>query len=327
MANDLPFSPTCPSGGDWYVCADGSSFLGCCTSDPCNRGCPSTDLRPASFDRNFFGEFHDQQCSSGDYYTCASNDPPFLGCCHSNPCTQGRCPDDDLTAAFLSNNPSFAADFLVEQNATSTASETTASSTSSATSTSTSPPNSDDDDGGFPVAGIVGAAVGGVVVIIVALVIFYIHRRRKRRDVRVPHTASHEGVIPPPMAEQTTSPNRERYSEMPADTITPSKNFRDSDQTIWSPSSYHASQTQTSKTNLSPEMQHSSYYPSPDPSHLSHPSMGEPFRASQQQFLAELPAESLAPGVGASPAQDGMRESYQSPVSAGTPGSWRPGYI
>src|SRR5215472_15964668 len=105
-------NPSCPLGGSWFACPSGSRFLGCCTSDPCQNGCPKNNLKAASFNATDYGQFANQQCTTGQFYICQKTNPPFLGCCISNPCYAGQCPQKDLVPAFLSNVPAAAADFL-----------------------------------------------------------------------------------------------------------------------------------------------------------------------------------------------------------------------
>lgn len=41
----------CSSGSQWYTCLNSSPpFMGCCKSNPCNNGCPATDLTAGSLD-------------------------------------------------------------------------------------------------------------------------------------------------------------------------------------------------------------------------------------------------------------------------------------
>ena len=150
------FGPYCPSGGDWYSCGYGSHFVGCCRSQPCVHDCPAGNLEPASFDTSYYGQFPDQQCSAGQWYTCNFTTPAFMGCCKSNPCQNG-CPTGDLTSGFLSSNPAVAAAF--------SPSGVTAASKSA------------------PVGAIAGGAVGGVaaLAIIVALLIYYCRHATKSR--------------------------------------------------------------------------------------------------------------------------------------------------
>ena len=130
------FQPSCPSGGDFYACQSNTNFVGCCALQACTHGCSDGNLEPASFNPSFEGRFHDQQCPTGSrWYTCASTQPPFMGCCKSNPCNDG-CPAGVLTAGFLSSNPEEAADFLPSDSA---ASSSTPAAPSSSSQTSSSP--------------------------------------------------------------------------------------------------------------------------------------------------------------------------------------------
>ena len=107
------FSPSCPSGGTWYACSTDSLFVGCCNGSvsPCALGCPDGLLEPASFDPAYWGTFPDQECSIGSqWYTCANSEPPFMGCCKTNPCNAG-CPTGDLTPGYLSSDQALAAPF------------------------------------------------------------------------------------------------------------------------------------------------------------------------------------------------------------------------
>lgn len=124
------FGPSCPSGGKFYACNQGSNFVGCCNVEPCGQGCADGSLEPASFNIAFHGQFPDQQCPRGSrWYTCTATTPPFMGCCKSNPCAQHGCPVGDLTAGFLDSNPNNAAPFL--SSASSSSQITSSSSTSS----------------------------------------------------------------------------------------------------------------------------------------------------------------------------------------------------
>lgn len=140
--SSLFFSPSCPRGGIFYACDSGANFVGCCDDYPCGDiGCSAGNLKPASFNASEYGNFADQQCPSGSkWYTCASIDPPFMGCCMSLPCSISTgCPDTDLTAGFLSSNPTIRAYFLPSSaSSASESSSTTTSVSSSKTHSSTS---------------------------------------------------------------------------------------------------------------------------------------------------------------------------------------------
>ncbi|RDI85335.1 Versicolorin B desaturase [Venturia inaequalis] len=163
MSNStLFFQPSCPSGGSFYVCNTlKSSFVGCCATDvdPCTspNGCSKGNLRSTSFDKTYFGQFHDQSCNDGSFYTCTGTKPgPFMGCCKSNPCANGGCAAVDLEAMRLSSDPKAAADFLGTSVSTSSSSSTTATGSSTSSSTSTALPAEVPHQTGLPIAAIVG---------------------------------------------------------------------------------------------------------------------------------------------------------------------------
>lgn len=91
----------CPSGGEWYGCSTGTFFTGCCAVNPCSVTCAQQHLYPVHFDRALWGNLPDLSCrSDAKFFTC-SQEPSFIGCCKSNPCTTGVCPDGDLMPAFM----------------------------------------------------------------------------------------------------------------------------------------------------------------------------------------------------------------------------------
>jgi hypothetical protein len=171
--------PDCPAGGDWYVCTTGTQFLGCCADNPCQDGCSAGDLRPASYNTTYTGKFSDQQCDAGLFYTCADTTPPFLGCCESNPCVIGNCPQSDLAGAFLSSNPAEAGDFTASLSTTSATSTARAS-----TITSSIIPTSAPGHPHLSIGVIVGIVVGSVVVFLglAALLMVVCQRRSKTHD-------------------------------------------------------------------------------------------------------------------------------------------------
>ncbi|OJD30629.1 uncharacterized protein BKCO1_5800033 [Diplodia corticola] len=170
------FEPSCLSGGIWYSCGAGSRFVGCCTSDPCNsRGCSDGNLRPASFNASAYSDFPDAECDSGRFWTCATTDPPFLGCCKVNACqAEGNagCPDEDLTAAHLPDNDALASAYSPTGGPSSTA-------TATASASATAAP---DDSGSTPTAGIVGGVIGAVVVLLVVVIGALLRRRRSKKN-------------------------------------------------------------------------------------------------------------------------------------------------
>ena len=175
------FEPSCTSGGTWYSCGFGSRFVGCCrSSNACENGCSAGNLEPATFDPDSYGDFPDQECSIGLWYTCTATNPPFLGCCKSNPCNIGSCPAGDLAAGFLSNDSAIAASFSPTGGASSTP---TINPTSSPTSTSTTQPTSTHN---VPAGAIAGGAVGGAI-IAAGLIGFLIYLRKKTSKSNIVH--------------------------------------------------------------------------------------------------------------------------------------------
>lgn len=178
------FQPSCPSGGTWYSCGGGSRFVGCCTRDPCNSvGCADGNLRPASFNTDYYGNFSDAICpSNSQFFTCTATDPPFLGCCKQNACRadgNAGCPQADLTAAQLPDNAAQASAYSPTGGPSSTSS-------SSATASPSSSSNS--------TAGIVGGVIGGVVVLLIVIGALLWRRRqqRKKKAAAADNTAVNE---------------------------------------------------------------------------------------------------------------------------------------
>jgi hypothetical protein len=177
--SSLPFSPSCPAGGTWYVCGAGSKskFVGCCSTDPCSsksNGCPAGSLQPAAFSASAYGTFADQECSAGLFYTCTS--PPFLGCCKSNPCAQGGCPRTDLASAFLSSDPGKAADFLPKSKSAGGAAPSAVGSM---------PMTESHASNGMSTGAIVGIAIAAVAIIAGltgAFIYVFVKRRRAREE-------------------------------------------------------------------------------------------------------------------------------------------------
>ncbi|KAI9705267.1 MAG: hypothetical protein M1820_005265 [Bogoriella megaspora] len=223
------FGLSCPSGGSWYSCGSGSHFVGCCLSEACANGCPAGNLKPASFDPAYYGDFPDQECSAGDWYTCNKTQPPFLGCCKIKACDQNTCPDEDLAAGFLSNNPALAASFSPTGGTTSTSTATSASSSDSTSATVASistntPTSSSKPSHHTPIGAIVGGAVGGFLVLVLAagLLIYlrmYSSRSRDLHQSRIPTGAEksfgHSVEEPPENNTTYPSPLPPRYSKVP----------------------------------------------------------------------------------------------------------------
>ncbi|KAK9858993.1 hypothetical protein MYU51_015893 [Penicillium brevicompactum] len=158
---------SCPKGGAWYVCPDEPQFVGCCSQDPCRNvdanstsPCPEPYLYYASYDPSIHEEIPPNACiDGGKWFTCAGANPPFMGCCASDPCKnpdQTGCPDDDLLpAAWSTSRPGQFALFQDEGAA------------------------DDDELSGGAIAGIVVGAVAALA-IIGALVWFFVRGRNKK---------------------------------------------------------------------------------------------------------------------------------------------------
>ncbi|KAF2856586.1 hypothetical protein T440DRAFT_437420 [Plenodomus tracheiphilus IPT5] len=182
------FAPRCPAGGTWWSCGYGTKFLGCCARDPCDITCAQGNLYPGAFDPSAYGTFPDATCGTGSkFYTCSAGET-FWGCCKTNACSQGGCPDGDLEPAIMNRD-----DQLIAYHATggsttlSTATKTFISATSSASSTGGTPQTKDST----PVAAIAGGTAGGVLAlaIITGLLIYYCCFLKKSRKAHVERIA------------------------------------------------------------------------------------------------------------------------------------------
>ncbi|KAL8697931.1 MAG: hypothetical protein Q9201_006850 [Fulgogasparrea decipioides] len=239
------FQPSCPQGGAWAACGFGSRFVGCCldASAACVNGCSDEDLKPASFVKEHYLDITSSTCPEGSqWYTCATPDIPFMGCCTSNPCQLNGCPTNDLRAAYLSTDEAEAAPYsaVADPSAVrtpaSSLSPTSASSPMEHTTTaaSTAAPSSS-STAHTGTGAIVGGIVGSLTAIIVLAVLAFlvIRRRRQRRnptamtlpnndeDMSAPPyqdsstlaTPIHELETPPP--DPWHAPNEKAY-EMPS---------------------------------------------------------------------------------------------------------------
>ena len=184
---------SCPLNVTFYACDFGERFLGCCLNgtpaDTCTHGCPHEDLLPASFEEEYYSYTTRSACTSGDWWSCKSTTPPFLGCCLSNPC-QGGCPPSDLRAAIFTpnqtGNPLYSAILGTPATTSSTALSSasikalpnpvhTAGATRSAT-TGPSPISKNS------IGELVGGIVGGMVAVAgVLLGVLLLYRRLKSR--------------------------------------------------------------------------------------------------------------------------------------------------
>lgn len=204
-------------------------------------GCQAGSLAPSSFDPSQYSILIDQECDAGLYYKCNFTTPTFLGCCQDNPCAAGSC--SDLAGAFLSNNPTDAAQFLSLNStwvATATASQSSTVSTSSPTSSSavssfiTSTTSSSEASASTATTDtlpgpatksstnlgpIIGGAVAGFCLLVVLMLGILWMRRRKSRDGADP-PASHGPVYTAPV-EQMQHPytdHRKPSKEYPPST-------------------------------------------------------------------------------------------------------------
>jgi hypothetical protein len=104
-ANDSSYWPNVNcQNGSWYTCATSTpSFQGCCNDNGrsvCATGI-CENLFPASFDTvsSSFDPGPDIiECATGQWHSCVAQNPPFQGCCVTNPCTgnDGTCPIGNL---------------------------------------------------------------------------------------------------------------------------------------------------------------------------------------------------------------------------------------
>ncbi|KAK3321907.1 hypothetical protein B0H66DRAFT_183068 [Apodospora peruviana] len=193
---------TCPSGGAFYICQDTKvEFIGCCTTNPCGDGsgnCPTERLRPASFSSVQYSKIPLEDCDDSEpgagtplWYTCSATKPPFMGCCRSNPCAHGSCPDGNLTAAKLNADPTLRQQFI--DNA----------------GVSTSKNNK---LGGGAIAGIVIGVIAGIAIILGAL--WFLRRRANQKRAAEAHKpSSADGMHSQDYKAGSPNPN---YSPHPA---------------------------------------------------------------------------------------------------------------
>jgi hypothetical protein len=203
MSNILKLGLTCPSSGKYYICKDSEfQFVGCCSTDPCaNKGrCPDDKHFPSSFSPQVYSEIPPQQCDpakpKGLWYSCTGTSPPFLGCCASNPCQQGRCPTKDLVQGKLSNITANAAVFL------------DGDTPSTPTPTPSQPPA---QAGGLSQPAIIGISVGGALVLVFILGALLQFCRLKRRSNRPAGGAVVMGTENPEIKHLSPSPQMSLY--------------------------------------------------------------------------------------------------------------------
>ncbi|KAK0625462.1 hypothetical protein B0T17DRAFT_273880 [Bombardia bombarda] len=192
----LSLGLNCPKGGQFYTCQNAAiEFIGCCTTDPCANGsgtCPDGDLREASFSSASYATIPTQECNAGttqtsgsaaQWYTCALDAPPFLGCCKSNPCTNASCPIDDLVPARLSSNPSSRSVFL----------PIIVTSSPAVSATSVAKPRDTDNSGAIPAGAIIGIAIASAITVLAMffIILYKCGCRRRRKVQRMPYQPVH----------------------------------------------------------------------------------------------------------------------------------------
>lgn len=197
MTNPLGLS--CPRGGDWYICQGTTvEFVGCCTSDPCADGtgfCEEGRLRPASFSASQYSKIPALQCDDRNprpdtappfWYTCMANNPPFLGCCYNNPCVAGSCPDVNLTAAKMTDEPQIRENFLRDAGEVTTG-----------------------EKKGLSGGAIAGIVVGVVAALALAIGAWWYMRRRKQKHAGEKAPLASDGLHLSP------DPNSSHFSHSP----------------------------------------------------------------------------------------------------------------
>lgn len=222
------FKVLCTSGGEYYACGSGSGFVGCCETDPCTNGCGAGSLKSMSFDEHLYSEvFPDQECSSGSlWYTCAATNPPFMGCCKSNPCVQGQCPVQDLTAGFLTGNDKLAAPYLGNSSSLPSKAAATASSPSSTSKSSASPAAAKlSSNRKIPPSAIAGGIIGALVLaaLLIAIVLIYRRRRKDAAPIELMPSES-KGLMDKPLNDRDDIPE---IHEAPGSDVIPG-GFKDS---------------------------------------------------------------------------------------------------
>ncbi|KAH9899084.1 hypothetical protein F4778DRAFT_742114 [Xylariomycetidae sp. FL2044] len=156
-----------------------------------------------------------------------------MGCCTSNPCQQGGvCPDGDLEAARLADDPKSASVFIGSSTTTSTTTTTRTSSsatisTSTATSTATTTTSSASNatptaalgqedpspsGGGSSIGGVVGGTIGGVAALLMVLAIFLWYRKKQLRSRQRTMAAEMASTSPRP---PPWSPYQDTFTSTP----------------------------------------------------------------------------------------------------------------
>ncbi|UPL02119.1 hypothetical protein LCI18_013053 [Fusarium solani-melongenae] len=169
---------TCPRGGDFYVCDKAKiQFIGCCGIDPCaNDGvCPEDQLVLSSFTKAKYDDLPPQSCDNSTstdkdeealWYTCGFTNPPFLGCCTTNPCGDAVCPSDNLAPAILSDNSTNRNNFLNPKGFNEKATQSTLVVKPSSTALGDLEGVSDDEDSALGAGAVAGICVAAIVIVL-----------------------------------------------------------------------------------------------------------------------------------------------------------------
>ena len=201
----------CPSNSTFFACDYGTRFLGCCLStlssnEVCGTGCLSSSLTSLSFEKEYYNQVTTGACGSseGKWYTCPDTDPPFLGCCKSNPCQAGGCQAGALVPASLSEDQAQQAAYapVIEGPTTTSGGVATSSSvpiTSSVSFISTATPDtttspkasvtssaaatsseaSSAPSTAVTVGAVLGGLLGGIFLSLAIAILFIFYKRRK----------------------------------------------------------------------------------------------------------------------------------------------------
>ncbi|KAJ4157028.1 hypothetical protein NW754_008670 [Fusarium falciforme] len=169
---------TCPRGGDFYVCDKAKvQFIGCCAIDPCaNDGvCPEDQLVLSSFTKAKYNDLPPQSCDNSTstdedeealWYTCGFTNPPFLGCCTTNPCRDAVCPSENLAPAVLSDNSTFRNNFLNPKGFNEKATQSTLVVKPSSTALGDLEGVSDSEDSALGAGAVAGICVAAIVIVL-----------------------------------------------------------------------------------------------------------------------------------------------------------------
>ncbi|KAM6515727.1 hypothetical protein FALCPG4_013940 [Fusarium falciforme] len=169
---------TCPRGGDFYVCDKAKvQFIGCCAIDPCaNDGvCPEDQLVLSSFTKAKYDDLPPQSCDNSTstdedeealWYTCGFTNPPFLGCCTTNPCGDAVCPSKNLAPAVLSDNSTFRNNFLNPKGFNEKATQSTLVVKPSSTALGDLEGVSDSEDSALGAGAVAGICVAAIVIVL-----------------------------------------------------------------------------------------------------------------------------------------------------------------